>query len=99
MFGIYINEDEKAALKFYVDINGKIRQSNNLKTNLIKPSDIAKDLGGVDKSKVKSLRPVAKRSFEGTNISKLPDDDKVLKDLANMKKVQKQMLLKKEKKI
>ena len=91
------DEDEKAALKFYVDINGKIRQSNNLKTNLIKPSDIAKDLGGVDKSKVKSLRPVAKRSFEGTNISKLPDDDKVLKDLANEKGAKADALEKREK--
>lgn len=59
-------EDEKAALKFYADINGLIRQANNLTAigGLKEPEDLVRDLGDGNPDKMKFYKGIPTRAFK-----------------------------------
>lgn len=83
-------EDEKAALRFYANINGLIRQANKLTAigGLKEPEDLTRDLSGGNIDKQKNLRGVPtralKRAVSGPTNSRVATDEE-LESLKNTK--------------
>ena len=83
-------EDEKAALKFYIDMNGLIRQANKLTAigGLKEPEDLIRDLSGGNIDKQKHLKGVPTRAFKralsGPTNSRVATDEE-LENLKNTK--------------
>ena len=103
-------EDEKAALKFYASLNGKIRAANGItpKDAIDGPGRITKDLVPNDKAKRAATRPAVRRAIENlanTDTSRkyvagtdktFASDDKRFKDLENEHKAKADALEKRE---
>lgn len=83
-------EDEKAALRFYANINGLIRQANKLTAigGLKETEDLTRDLSGGNIDKQKHLKGVPtrafKRAFSGPVNSRVATDEE-LENLKNTK--------------